>query len=257
MTTPTPVFADVAVDFRLVRRRNIRIRLAEKDLLSSRIREIENVIRSLDAELDTATNCHQRKTAPIQNEISEVEHEHAELLADRLAVPASLESRRRELLNSLREANNELETAADDHKNRVAVLQKEIREVKRKQATEYGSLTEHTLKHPDYANPVLLDKHWCSQRGIQFAESRIRAAKEKIELYESQIVRERTPKYGPATTGNVDRNGNVRATPVDSSTVAIYESRLTRWRLEFATAHQQMADAKAEETGILRAILDE
>jgi len=253
----TPVFADITADPRLVRRRNIRIQLAEKDLLHSRIREIESVIRSLDSELDNATNRHQATCEPIQSEITTVEHELATLLADRLLVPASFASRRRELLEMLREANNELETAAADHKTRVAVFQKEIREVQKKIAAEFGSLTEHTLKSRDYANPVLLDKHWCSQRGIQFAESRIRAAAEKIELYVAQIARERTPKYGPATTGNVDRNGNVRAAPIDSSTVATYESRLARWRLELSTAHQQMADAKAEEAGILRAILDE
>jgi hypothetical protein len=251
MTTSTPVFADVTADPRLAIRRSIRERLAARDLLRADRREIENAIRNLDQELDGSTNRHQATCEPIQREISELERRRSSLIADRKDVPTSIDVRRRELLDLLRDANGELEIAANDHKERTAVLQKEIKAILESEK-RYSDLNEHSLAHPSVANPHLLDLHWAAKRGCEFGLARVEAAREKVAQYASQIAAEKTPRAAPLTTSNP--SGIAR---VNQSAIGEYERRLRRWRLELRAAEKMLGDARAESETIRQAILDE
>lgn len=250
-TTPTPVFSDFTSDPRLAHRRSIRERMAERDVLRSRRGELENVVRTLDSDLDNATSRHQATTGPIQAEITTIERQRINLMADRKPVPASIDLRRRELLNSLNAANVELEAAAADHKTRVAVLKREIKAIAESEK-RYADLTPFSLQHPSVANPALLDRHWVAQRAIEFAQHRVRAAAEKIKTYESEIAKEKTPRSVPLSTVNLSG-----VSSIDHGTIGIYSDRLRRWRLELTAAEKWMADALAESEKIRQAILDE
>lgn len=250
-TAPEPVFSDVTADPRLAIRRSIRARLAARDLLRADRREIENAIRSLDQELDGATNRHQATCEPIQDEIRELERKRAGLIADRQSVPESIDARRRELLHSLYDANAKLEAVAEDHKTRVAVLNREIKTIAENEK-RYSDLTEHSLAHPSVANPHLSDLHWAAQRGIEFANARVRAAKENIEMYESQIASENTSRAVPMTTSNP--SGVSR---INQAAITEYERRLRRWKMELSAAEKQLGEARAESESIRRQIIDE
>lgn len=251
----TAVFSEVTADPRLARRRMIRLRMAEKDLIVQRRREIENAIRNLDAELDHATNAHQSTCEPIQIEISELERKRSSLVADRQSVPESIDIRRRELLDSLREANNELEKAATDHRERTAVLQKEIKTIAESEK-RYSDLTPFALQHPSVANPHLADLHWCAMRSIEFANHRVRAAQEKISTYQAEIARLQSPRALVAGVGTIGRNGE-SVLVIDSGQIQIYQDRLRRWKLELDAAGKSLADANAESERIRQLILDE
>lgn len=254
MSTATPVFAE-PFDPRLDRRRNVKIRIHEKNILLDDRRKPESTIAVLDAELDTATNQHQAACEPIQEEIAAVERQRCELLADGKVVPDSLNLRRAELLEMLRNENEKLEAAASDHRDRTAVLKRDIKAINEK-LKRYSDLTPYSLAQPDVANPRLADEHWVTQRACEFCNHRVRAAQEKIQGYESEIARLRNPRQLVAGVGTIGRNGEpIRY--VDSDTIATYQRRLERWRLELSAAGDALAKANQEAEVARRKIIDE
>jgi predicted metal-dependent hydrolase len=72
---------------RLAKRREVRERIARRELLRQKLSLVEERIKALDAEADQAAEVHRQATEPLQDELREIESKLAYAMANRKPIP--------------------------------------------------------------------------------------------------------------------------------------------------------------------------
>ncbi len=226
---------DVFDRSRDVRRREVRGQLAEITIRRRRADELTRTLAEIDARLDRATDSHTSTCQPLQARLAELESRIVEALTNREPAPEDAERERVGLLAEIASANELLE--------RESVVQGQLRKplARERQQILMGCNAEPALKNKlaqdELGNPEMLDELFVAKQTVAWAESRLRAASEKLKAATEMLDVSQREKQ----TGGIE----------------IAERRARRWRLESETAAKQQSEAMRECDRLHRAMVEE
>jgi chromosome segregation ATPase len=220
---------------RLSRRREIRKQIARRKQFEQRAAGVRTKLQSLDDEADAAADVHREQTTPVQAELEQLNELVIELAADRQPIDESLETKRRELLDIIDTANEQLQESIARIDRMKQPLKTELRTLEKE--VSQGAALEYRLSHQDIANPQLLAEKFTLDRAKEFANARLHAARRKIEEIESAI--------GFVKSGQRREN------------LAELEFRRSRWQAEHAAAQAEVERLGREANELHEKIVNE
>lgn len=230
----TDTIEDVSTEpFYKQKRRHLRKLLAKNELIDSDIRPREQKIREGETAIDEATNRHQEQTAPIQEQLTDVNSKIVNHRAAGQDVPAALDKERRKLLEKIEAANTELELVIAAHREREKRLRKEIAEL---QAKRDNDVYPMLLQHEHYANPILLLERFTHEQARGYVNARCERAAKMVE----------------AATDELKSAGRLSRTAIESA-----RARLARWQAESDAANLWRQQANDAANDCERRILEE
>jgi hypothetical protein len=132
---------------RLRHRHVVRERIARAQLAAMRSNELRAELRKIDVKLDSLASDHEANAQEIQSELRAVEERLIAALAERKPTPEADETRRKELLRQLSEANAKLQSDLEGVQKLRPALEAEIRKLSR----DSVAATENDLANPRVA----------------------------------------------------------------------------------------------------------
>lgn len=180
-TTEKPTEAE----WRVARRRELREQLAAIDLIRVRLAEIEALLHACDIRVDEATAQHQRVTEPLQAERAEIEQSIVKAMAAKNEIRPQWQSRRKEILRGIEQANRTLEAAIESEREPRKRLQAEFDELRMK-TTNYGAIENDLLREPA-AEPKDLLTLFANNSAVRWASERYAAAAAKVRHWQSAL----------------------------------------------------------------------
>lgn len=224
----------VITDARLAARRDIKRKIAERDVLKKRLEAFNERMAELDREADAAADAHRDACGPLQDELKNLEEQIIALTVSREAIPDHAEARRRELLKAIDVENDTLSDATDRVKRLRQPLVKEAASLRLLIAD--GAALENQLTHPGVADPELLAQSFVAQEAYRWATARVEAAQAKI-----------------STNVGWARDAENRG---DKTGAAAYLARNEKWQAELTAAREVERAARLHSERARQAILD-
>jgi hypothetical protein len=220
---------------RLAGRREVRRQLAQCESTKRKLRILEERARAFDAEADQAANNHREVCEPAQRELAELDEELVNLSADRQPIPERIELRRRELLEVIETANEQL-TEAIARINRLrAPLNKQLREVGVEAAQ--GAHLENKLCQPPLVNEQLWNQRFAAGEISKAAQGVIRAC----------------DAHAREATGRAELADKAQ----DKAQAALYRARIGKWQATREAAAKVVAEFEAKSKQLSQQILSE
>ena len=170
---------------RLEQRRTKKRLMAERQQQSRKAEVIFDRVRGLDAKRESAAALHQEVCGPIQDSLAKLEAEITSLMLDRKPIPAKLEARRRELMESVMDANRVLEDAVQSLGREQEKLRNEAIEIQR--GSGDSTVFENHLTSYPLGNAELLLEQYALSQAMKFLEARIQAAVKRLEVCQERV----------------------------------------------------------------------
>lgn len=224
-----------AEDERQRKRQALRLQIAAMQLKLDRAALLQAEIRTIDDRLDAAADLHTSTTAPLQAELEELEKRAIQRIAARVPANPTEDSRRREIIGEIGEANRQLEEVTQREQALRRPLEQQVHALTIA-AASIQPLTSK-LSQPPLACPrLLIDAHICQQR-IQAATTRIATAQRASKVIRHNVTEIQARRM--------------------AGDLAAQRGRLERWEAEEKAATQEQADALALAAKISQAMIDE
>lgn len=205
----------------LPQRQALRRKIAERDAMYARANVLRERLTELDAEADQAADAHKETCEPIQVELQQLEESIIEAAADRRPIPDAVESRRRELLDIVQVANEQLAQVVDSVKLTRIPIQREINRL----VTEAGKGAAIEFELQRLRTPEQEDRNWLLRQESQWASRRMTAARQHLDESEAGVKSAQHRK--------------------EKESEAAYRQRARRWELELGRAGQLCSEAGA------------
>lgn len=211
---------------RLAERRRIREQIAERKIVSNRLRELSTEIKKFESRLDQAADDHSTAVAPVQAALESIRERQIAAIADRRDPDTATESRRKELVTELQSQNVSLEKRCEEIRLEMKLVETEHYDLERS-CVGRGLSTVQVLQNQlvRSGNPELLLDQFSIDQGIQFANLRLNSAVGKLRELEGKRAQYEATK--------------------DQQEVDHFDRHIRRWQHEQTVAVRLSAEAQS------------
>jgi len=175
-TTPEQLAA--AENTRMIKRREVRSRIAAADLAEQRRSEIVGTMATIDERKESLAAEHVETCAPLQAELAEIEKQQIAAITNRAPTDTAIEGRRKELLDRLRGLNASLEESIEREDRLLTALEADRLAAAKQCGT---SILQHELFQ--LASPDLAEAMTVARYAVEWAERRLQAATDRAAQF--------------------------------------------------------------------------
>lgn len=150
---------------RLAHRGEIKRALAEIAVRKQRIAELQNIVKRLDADSETAADSHSEQAGRLQEELKGIDQQHVHCILGSTELPAKVVERRSAILDEIVQLNRLLEDRCESNKRASVPIKREIQELTM-QVTSEGALKNQLAA---LCSPELRRKRLANGHRMKFA----------------------------------------------------------------------------------------